>query len=334
MHADNYECPPVMVCGFKRPDYLSRVMEVLKQVRPKKLYLVLDAPRSDREDDFLGCNECRKIFESVDWPCDVKRNFAVENMGCGKRMTTGISWVFEHEECAIILEDDCVPHPTFFRYCSELLEKYKDDNRVGAINGHDEHLHLNKVDFHGDSYYFDRMMNCWGWATWRRAWRLHDPTLSYLNKLCESGATMNIFNSRRYYKLWKENIWRIHDGIKKTWAGAWATTIYKEGLLVIHPTQNLISNIGYENSSREGQVVGTESDVKKRHGSPFSKRAVKPMIFPLQHPVSMIINARCERFCLADSLYATPFQKAWRDPYTAFRRVVSIFSKTLKRCGC
>ena len=320
---------PIMICGFKRPECLLKVVEAVKAIGAEKLYLVLDAPRIGRGDDLAGYTACKKIFNNIDWTCEVHRNYAKENMGCGKRMTTGISWVFKQEEMAIILEDDCVPHPTFFRYCSELLERYKDDGRVAAINGHDEHLHLGSIDFHGYSYYFDRMMSCWGWATWRRAWQLHDPTLSYLAELCDAESVRNIIDSKREYKRWYDNIWRIHDGKKNTWAGAWATTIYKEGMLVIHPTVNLVTNVGYENTSRNQSVTSTNG-MRFVHRAPFSSRKLVPMTFPMKHPIAIVINRQSERFCLSDALYATTWAKIVRDPIGAMLRLCEIVGRYIQ----
>ena len=115
----------------------------------------------------------RAVTEEVDWPCEVERDYADANLGCKRRVSTGVSWVFEQAEEAILLEDDCLPHPSFFRYCEELLERYRDDDRVMHISG--DNLRFGR---RGEaSYFFSRYPHVWGWASWRRAWRHYDPDL-------------------------------------------------------------------------------------------------------------------------------------------------------------
>jgi len=315
---------PIMVCGFNRPDMLRKVLEAVREASPQKLYLVLDAPRPGHDPDWPGYKECRKLFDSVDWAENVHRNYAETNMGCGKRMTTGINWVFEHEDRAIILEDDCVPDALFFKFCDELLEKYKEDNRIGAISGHMEPIQLKKVNFFGASYCFDRMFSCWGWATWRRAWRYHDPKLSYLGTLSSSGMMMELFSSKRYLRLWTDAIWKIHDGKRNTWAGAWATTIYREGFLVIHPNCNLITNVGTDDSSRSvSKKMGPTLRIKIK--SFFEARRnvlTQSFSFPIKHPASFIINASSERCFLAECIYASIMTKFCRNPLSAMLKVL------------
>lgn len=305
---------PVMICGFKRDNCLRQVFKAVRAVEPKKLYLVLDAPRVGRADDVKGHEACKKIFEGVDWQCEVKRNYAESNMGCGRRMTSGISWVFEHEDRAIILEDDCVPHPSFFRFCDELLERYKDDGRVGMIAAECEHFHKNRMDFHGDSYYFDRMCLVWGWATWARAWKLHDPLLNAVDRMVETNAMLNIFHKRRYVRQWTKNIMEIKSGQKNIWAAAWATTLYRENMLVAHSVANPVVNIGQGKSSREGMR-------QTAFPSPGdSNHIAEEISFPLQHPVTMIPNYECEQLCLRDTLYRSPWRKMLSNPCLAIRR--------------
>ena len=308
---------PVMVCGFNRPDTLKKVIQAIRLGKPSRIYVVLDAPRKNNQSDVKGCTECKKIIDTeIDWPCDVYRNYAETNMGCGKRMTTGISWVFEHEDRAIILEDDCVPHPSFFRFCEELLERYKTDTRVGMIAAECEHFRKDKMNFHGDSYYFDRMTTISaGWATWRRAWKLHDPTLAYLDRMIDTGVMHSVLRRTTYVKKWAENVKAIKDGRKKIWAGAWATTLYKENMLIAHSVVNPVVNIGHGESSRsgaEGAAFRSPVDINNN---------AEEISFPLQHPFSMIPNANCERYFLEDMLYMSAWRKAVSNPALALRRL-------------
>ncbi|MGN0854424.1 MAG: glycosyltransferase family A protein [Kiritimatiellia bacterium] len=307
---------PVMICAFNRPDTLKKVIESVSLVKPQRLYLVLDAPRSGNENDIEGVAACKEIFErSIDWECEIYRNYAEKNMGCGKRMTSGISWVFEHEDRAIILEDDCISHPSFFRFCEELLERYKDDMRVGMIAAECEHFRKAEIDFHGDSYYFDRMSTIGaGWATWRRAWKMHDSTLPFLERMIETGVMYSVLKRQAYVDKWAKNARLIKEGRQKTWAGAWATTLYRGNMLVAHSVVNPAINIGQNFSSR----MGAEGDV---FCSPVEvNKIAEEIVFPLQHPVSMIPNAECERFFLEDMLYMSIWRKVASNPSLALKR--------------
>src|SRR5262245_4967250 len=157
---------------FNRPDVTRRLVEVVARARPKQLLVIGDGPRPDRPGEAEKCEETRAIVDRVDWSCDVLTNYSPINLGVGTRPATGLRWVFEQVESAIILEDDCIPHPTFFRYCEELLERYRDDQRVMHISGDNWNFNRQPRPF---SYFFSNYCYSCGWATWRRAFRHYDP---------------------------------------------------------------------------------------------------------------------------------------------------------------
>src|SRR5262245_21941551 len=162
---------PVVVCLFNRPEPLTEVIKAVAAMRPPKLYLVADGPRADRAGDAEACESARRVATAVDWPCEVHTDFASANLGLARRMYSGLSWVFSQEERAIVLEDDCVPDASFFAFCEELLERYRDDNRVLTINGDTFQDRDVALPY---SYWFSRYPHSWGWASWRRAWQLMD----------------------------------------------------------------------------------------------------------------------------------------------------------------
>ncbi len=131
---------PVVFIIFKRPDTTERVFEVIRQTKPTKLLVVADGARTDRPGEADKCAAVRAIIECVDWDCKVLKNYSEINLGCGKRVSSGLDWVFDNVEEAIILEDDCLPHPTFFRFCEELLERYRYDTRVSSISAQNVQL--------------------------------------------------------------------------------------------------------------------------------------------------------------------------------------------------
>ena len=167
---------PVVFCVFNRPDVTRQVFEAIRQARPDRLFVVADGPRPDRPEDTAACEEARRIATAVDWDCEVRTNFADTNLGLARRMYSGVSWAFEQTEQAIILEDDCLPNSSFFRFCDELLDRFHDDKRLMSVCGESYQYRKTCAPY---SYDFSRYAHCWGWATWRRAWRLYDHTMSH-----------------------------------------------------------------------------------------------------------------------------------------------------------
>ena len=165
---------PVVLIFFRRPDTTARVLEVLKKVKPQRLFLIADGPK---EKDRALAEATRQIVDkAIDWDCQVEKNYSDINLGCKRRIETGLSWVFEQVEEAIILEDDCVPELSFFPFCEALLEKYRFDDSVAHIAGNN--CTIRSESNPQTSYYFSRYPHCWGWATWRRAWKLMDPKMA------------------------------------------------------------------------------------------------------------------------------------------------------------
>jgi hypothetical protein len=166
---------PVAFLVFNCPDTTIRVFEEIRCARPPKLLVVADGPRADRPGEADKCQAVRAVIETVDWPCEVLKNYSDVNLGCKIRVSSGLDWVFEQVEEAIILEGDCLPHPTFFRFCEELLETYRDDERIGMISGDNFQFGRKRGDA---SYYFSRYNHIWGWASWRRAWQHYDRNMA------------------------------------------------------------------------------------------------------------------------------------------------------------
>ena len=200
---------PVVFLIFRRPDLTARVFEAIRQAQPAKLLIVADGDRN--EEEAILCQQARAVTEQIDWDCEVLTNFSDTNLGCKRRVSSGLDWAFSQVEEAIILEDDCLPHPDFFHFCSELLTHYKDDTRIWNICGHN----FQDAQWRGDgSYYFSRYADPWGWATWQRAWKHYDKDLSkkvsrkefvtsfhdhLAHKLQERGIKIfNFFNLKRH----------------------------------------------------------------------------------------------------------------------------------------
>jgi hypothetical protein len=148
---------------FNRPDTTSQVFEAIRKARPPKLYVAADGPRLDREGELEKCAQVRAIATAIDWPCELHTLFRDLNQGCKIAVSTAITWFFEHEEQGIILEDDCLPSQSFFLFCQEMLNHYKNDTRVWHVAG----VYPFATDSRDcNAYCFSEYSPIWGWATW------------------------------------------------------------------------------------------------------------------------------------------------------------------------
>jgi hypothetical protein len=268
---------PVAFIIFNRPDKTQRVLRAIAEARPRRLFVIADGPREGQPADVEKCAAARALIEQVDWDCEVVKNYSDVNLGCGRRPATGISWVFDHAEEAIILEDDCLPHPTFFRFCSELLNKYRDDERVMMVGGF--------TFFPQDgpySYYFSGIPACvGGWATWRRAWQHWEARVTRWPELRNTSWLLDTLGHAGAAKSYRSIFDRAHaDGDNADyWDYQWMYACWlRKGLTILPSKVNLISNIGFD---REATHTTTGTD--RRANLP-----TQAMEFPLRHPSSVV----------------------------------------------
>ncbi len=270
---------PVCLIIFKRPDTTQKIFEAIRNVKPPKLLVVADGARTDQPGEAEKCAAARAIINQIDWDCEVLTNYSETNLGCRKRVSTGLNWVFEQVEEAIILEDDCLPHPTFFRFCEELLEKYRHDERVMVISGNNFQGRVNPTEY---SYYFSRYNHIWGWASWRRAWRLYDVEMQIWPKVLDSNLLWDILQDSQAVADWSAIFQNSYDGFD-TWDVAWTFSCWIHNGLSILPQVNLVSNIGF----------GREATFTKEL-SPLANIPAKEMRFPLNHPPFIIRNTQAD----------------------------------------
>lgn len=264
---------PVAFMVFNRPDTTRRVFAAIAAARPSRLLLIADGARANRPGEAERCQLVRQIVTAVDWPCKVDTNFAAENMGCRRRVVSGLNWVFSLVEEAIILEDDCLPDPSFFPFCTEMLERYRDESRVGVIYGYNA---LENIVPRTYSYLFSRMVGPWGWATWRRAWKEYDENLRSWPQMKADGLLQRILPDQRSIAYWTRILDGMHDGTgTDTWDYQWIYTTWAKDWLCIVPTLNLIRNIGF--GPEATHTHGTDP-------GPYLSRPAHTMSFPLRHP--------------------------------------------------
>lgn len=234
---------PVAFFTFNRLDTTKRVFSRIKDARPKRLYLISDGARETKTGEKERVDEVRKfLLESIDWECEVFKDFSEKNLGCGKRLFSGISWVLSQEEETIILEDDVLPNPSFFRYCQEMLEYYRNDERIMLVGGSNSACNIFPTD---KDYLFTKMPLIWGWATWRRAWELYDFNISTWPEAKKNGSVRK--------KLPLKTYWQYEGEFDSLYAHQFDTWDYQLFYAVLHndklciaPRISYTENLGFE----------------------------------------------------------------------------------------
>ena len=225
-------CPPVLLLIYNRPDLTINVFERIRLAKPKMLFIAADGPRPGNEENKRLCAETREVVKNINWDCEVHTNYRDENLGCRIAISTAINWFFEHVEAGIILEDDCLPDPTFFRFCEELLGIYKNDERVMIING----ANFQSGQKTGEaSYYFSRYAHVWGWASWRRAWQYYDVDIKEWTTLLDKDKLLHKFPYRAERRFWKTILNKIVAGKIDTWDFQWTFACFMKDSYCIVP---------------------------------------------------------------------------------------------------
>jgi hypothetical protein len=234
---------PVLLIAWRRTDTLLRVINSLRKVAPRKVFLACDGPHPDRpEEDRLVSRVREILLRQIDWPCQVQNKFASRNQGCQRAVGGAVDWFFKYVHEGIILEDDCVPHPDFFAFCSELLEKYRDEKKVGCITGDNFQDGIQRGNA---SYYFSKYPHCWGWATWRRAWKMYSPSIEFWPEWRKSEEWLTFFNNAKERRFWENLFDKQHAGSIDSWAFPWTASLWHAGSLTVTPQHNLVQNIGF-----------------------------------------------------------------------------------------
>ncbi|TRV14579.1 MAG: glycosyltransferase family 2 protein [Microcystis wesenbergii Mw_MB_S_20031200_S109] len=281
--ADFQLTTPVAFLIFNRPDTTARVFEAIRQAKPPKLLVVADGPRADRPDDVEKCKAARAIIDGVDWDCEVLTNYSEVNLGCKNRVSSGLNWVFDTVEEAIILEDDCLPHTTFFRFCEELLDYYRNDERIMSIVGCNFQFGRRRTNY---SYYFSRINLIWGWATWKRAWHYYDIDMSLWTEVKRDDILKYILHDPQETRYWTKIFQRTYDEDINSWGYRWILSCFLQHGLAITPNINLVSNIGFSVNATH-----TTND-----SSLINSVKVEAMSFPLRHTPYIIPHISADKF--------------------------------------
>jgi hypothetical protein len=249
----------------------------LRLVKPLKLYVAADGARTEKEGETELCNEARNVaMQMVDWDCEVHTLFRDTNLGCARAVAGGISWFFEHEEMGIIIEDDCLPDPSFFLFCSLMLDHFKHDERVMHISGFRD-LDDGAQQF---SYYFSYYPRIWGWATWRRAWKLYslhppNPSPELKSRIISTYFYGHQNAGERWFMDFQKSYARL-----SSWDYQWCLTIWTQHGLSVNASLPLIKNIGFD--SRGTHTTDTAS------ASDLSAIQIRSFKAPVIHPLSSV----------------------------------------------
>lgn len=278
---------PVALVVFNRPHLTEQTLAAIREAAPQQLFVIADGPRADRPDDEALCAATRALIDGVDWPCEVHRRFAPANLGLEANVELGLDWLFSQVGSAIVLEDDCHADPSFFRYAEELLERYRDDDRVWQVSG--SGMGVPERLFGGDSYAFTAWASVWGWATWSDRWQRHrqvftrdhapsDAPVRTVPPAQQEGHLVTRSGQQHFADAARSDDTVIHG-----WDKHWWITMLTLGGLALSPSRNLVENVGWGEDATHGAAAG-----KRDHGA-------AAMDFPLRHPARVAINVEVER---------------------------------------
>jgi len=260
---------PILLIFWNRPVLLESLFEILQTLQPQRLYLACDGPRLNDPENERLVQRCRDLAEQrLTWPVQVQRRYADTNQGCRAGVAAAISWFFSQESEGIVLEDDVHPDPSFFPFMQEMLERYRDDARVGSISSHHFHRQAPNAT---SSYRFSIYNHCWGWASWRRAWDHYDFSLSSWPAFRDQGLLAGL-GDKRFQRYWTRILNSVARGEIDTWDFAWTYSHWKAGMLSCVPDRCLVENAGF----------GPDATHTNAEACPLP--APQPMLFPIEHP--------------------------------------------------
>jgi hypothetical protein len=271
---------PVAFLIFNRPDLTNIVFDAIAQAKPKKLLVVADGPRFLEEAE--KCRKARAVIERVDWDCEVLTNFSEINLGCKHRVSSGLDWVFSDVEEAIILEDDCLPSPSFFYFCQTLLKYYRDDERIMHISGNNFQFGQSRTEY---SYYFSKYPHIWGWASWRRAWKYYNVDIKTWLRYQGSDVFSYICENPCEKQYWIDIFDRVFNGAIDTWDYQWVYACWCQSGLAVLPDSNLVSNIGF----------GVEGTHTFNSDSPLANLPLTD-IWEIDHPTFVARNPMADTY--------------------------------------
>ncbi len=293
----------VLLIAFHQPETTAQVINSLRAAAPRRLYFAVDGPRRALAGEADHVARVRDLAATVDWPCSLQTRFLTENLGPRHAVSSAIDWFFTHEESGIILEHDCVAHPSFFGFCDAMLERYRDDPRVMHVGGN--YFQARPV---GDaSYYFSRIPHIWGWATWRRAWRYYDVDMASWRDYRDAGRLVTNIPWAWQRQKWRYVLDKVALPRARTWDYQWTFTLFRHQGLAVTPNVNLVSNIGFGPRAVHG----------RNPAHPFANMPRSAMPEPLVHPSAIVADDGADYVTCRQNFRFHPLKVAIRNAASA-----------------
>lgn len=304
---------PILLIIFNKLEEGKQVFQAIKEQKPVILFIAADGPRHDKVADKGKCEAIRKwVLDNIDWDCEVKTLFNNENKGCGKAVSEAITWFFENVNEGIILEDDCLPNDSFFRFCEENLAKYRDNTNISIISGNN-FQRIQPMQIKSD-YYFSVFPSSNGWATWKRSWDGFDYSLDRWNNINQAKLIGFLFKEKKYQLWWKN----YFDWIYKTkpsdmWDFQFHFHCMLRKQLAIIPKVNLVSNIGY----------GPDATHSSDPNSYFANVPTLELQFPLNHPEEIIRHYEADVFIQQMLFGEVEVASPWKKLKRSVKRIIN-----------
>jgi len=306
---------PILFIIFNRPETEKRVFDVIRKIKPKELFVAADGPRKNKKEEAERCVEARKIIDNgVDWKCKIHKLYRSKNMGCKNAVSSAIDWFFKNVENGIIFEDDCLPSESFFNYCSILLKRYKNNNRIMHISGDNFQPKGIKEK---NSYFFSRYPYAWGWATWRRAWIKYSVDIKNWRKLRSNEMFKGMSLVEKLY--WSNNFDIVAKGMLDTWDYQWVYTVFNNEGYSIIPNVNLIENIGFGS-----EATHTKASVNLD----FTRGNINS---PLVHPRKIAIDIKKDFYTSRNFFKVNIVSVVYQYLNLEVKRLKKIFADSLKK---
>ena len=267
---------PLVIIAFNRPELLRSQLDIVRRCHRGSILCVVDGPRSTKAGEAEKVVEVMKLLDDLKQHFEVRLNVAETNLGCYRRIKTGLDWVFSVTDKAIILEDDCVPSQDFFPFANQMLERYDGDDRMFSITGTNL---FPEITAHGHSHFFSRYHTCWGWATWARAWEHFIDLQGEWEKIRGTAEFRSLFRNLRSFLYWRLVFDRVYEQRLNSWAYRWMLTCWMQSGLSVNPHVNLVTN------------VGDGADATHTTRSKFTQRRLGEMHWPSFDPSFVIPNA-------------------------------------------
>jgi len=238
-----YKNIPVLILGYNRPNHINKLIDSLRKIKPSNIFISLDGPKNISI-DIEKCTNVKNEIKKIDWDCKIKRKYNLNNLGCRDSVSRGINWFFKYNKFGIILEDDCIPNKSFFAFCKKVDDKFKNNKNIFTISG--SNFFNKKIK---NDYFFSKYNHCWGWATWKRAWKFYDNKLSFWKEWKNSKSWKSFHDSKVERKYWTKIFDKTNMKKIDSWAYVWTCCVWKQYGLTVIPKKNLIKNIGFDSEA-------------------------------------------------------------------------------------